>query len=82
MTAYKIISDKLPKLKGRYFYPIGNEVMLLANFTEGQLFYYAHVFHKLKEEGGLEEVELLEQTWLHPHLYKPIQDEVRKQLTK
>ena len=78
MTAYKCIDKDLSGFFGRLIYKHGNDAIVLANFTESQFFMSSYTLDRMIEQGKVEPVDLLEQRWIHPHLYKPLQLEVRK----
>jgi hypothetical protein len=76
MTAYKL-KDKYNRLDaGRLFYRLGTEVLLIATPTLPQEFFYVYQFDTMKRDGLVEEVDLLKEKWIHPHLYKPIKEEL------
>lgn len=75
MKAYKITENKNNVVKaGKIFVPVENQIVLLATPTEPQMFYDKWTFNKFKDSGSLLEVELEDERWIHPHLYKPIKD--------
>lgn len=73
MQAYKVgLSGTV-----RIIVPISQyEVLIAATPTIGQSFASAHWLERLKKEGEAVEVNLLDEKWVHPHLYKPIKDKV------
>ena len=59
---------------GRLIVKHGNEYVLLATPTKGTLFIGGWTVTSLQNKGVLEPVELSEEKWVHPHLYKPIRE--------
>lgn len=83
MLAYLILETQNDTLtKGRLFYKHNTQAMLLATPTQGQMFWLNSSFDKLLKEGKVQEVNLLDQRWIHPHLYAPIKKEVENLLLK
>ena len=82
MKAYKLISKYEHLDAGRILYKIGTEVLLIATPTKKQEFIYSNIINSLNAQGLLQEVDLLQETKIHPHLYKPIKKEVETMLTK
>lgn len=73
MTAYKIKESVNSLLeKGRLFCQFDTYTMLLATPTKPQMFYDGYGFQRMKIQGQVEEVELENEKWVIPHLYKPI----------
>lgn len=75
MKAYKIKTTINPLLEqGRLFFEVPNtgELLLIATPTEPQAFYSHYSFRNLQSQGMLDEVDLMNETKIHPHLYKPI----------
>ena len=68
--------------KGRIFCRYGTETILLATPTEGTKFIWGNILYQLENTGFIEEVELENEKWIHPHLYKPIKKEIYNLLTK
>lgn len=78
MKAYKLI-EKVNDVytKDRIFVKLENgSVILLGNFTQGQQFVYNMTITQLKEK--LIEIELEDEKWIHPHLYKPLKSIIVK----
>lgn len=76
MKAYKIKED-INKLltKDRLLMPWENQLLLLATPVEPQYF----ITNDLKRFAEkIEEVDLMQEKWVHPHLWKPIKAEVYK----
>lgn len=67
MQAYKITEG--PET-GRLMIPVGNETMLLATPTKEQQFISQGLFDRVPKI----EVNLEDEKWIHPHLYKPVKD--------
>jgi hypothetical protein len=62
---------------GRIMYMVGNQTLVIATPTEPQMFILNIVYNNAIKEKKGEEIDLLEERWLHPHLYKPIKNEVK-----
>lgn len=67
--------------KGRLLVKHGNDYVLLATPTKGTLFIGHWTVSSVKNQGLLEEVELSEEKWVHPHLYKPIRELFLKEIS-
>lgn len=82
MIAYKLKEASNGIEKDRMFYVLDTQVLLIATFTEPHRFTDTWSFNRLKEKGLLEEVDLLREVKIHPHLYKPIKELInnKKQL--
>lgn len=82
MIAYKLNSDAAGCKAGRYVTETNcngqNQLVLLGTPNLPQQVISTHDLSFIKVAST--EVDLLEETWLHPHLYKPVKDQV-KQLT-
>lgn len=74
MIAYKLKETQNQLEKGRLFFELDTQVVLIATCTEPQQFFFNYTFKRLKENGLLEEIDLLKETKIHPHLYKPIKE--------
>ena len=74
MKAYKLKSTINNLLeKGRLFFEMeSGEMLLIATPTEPQSFYSKYTFENLKSKDLVYEVDLLDETRIHPHLYKPV----------
>jgi hypothetical protein len=80
MQGYKIIDEKSP-LFGRIIYKINEyEVMILATPTIGHMRYGLHLLRSYIVANAVQEINLLEEKWIHPHLFKPVKDELIKLL--
>lgn len=82
MKAFKIKEEGTSVLKkGRILYELeSQEVLLVATPTLGQEFFSKDTFNRMKDKGLLYEVDLLDETTIHPHLYKPIKKLLKEQL--
>lgn len=79
MTAYKLTEDvinrfnnKIQYEKNRLLVRYGTEVILLATPTLGTKHIDSFSINTLSNQGILEEVELRDEKWILPHLYKPV----------
>ncbi len=72
MKAYKIGENDLNITTGRLFYQLENSTILLATPKEPTQFFSNFTFERLREKKLVQEVSLLEERWVHPHLYKPV----------
>jgi len=76
MKAYKIIEVENINF-GRILVRAGDyKIVLCATPTKAQEFYYSDVIWKMLSTGKCVLVELSEETWVHPHLFKPIKDQL------
>lgn len=80
MKAYKLIQD-LPVYGGkiqvnRILYLINNQIVVIATPTEPQTFISNFAFSKALHI----EIDLLQEKWIHPHLFKPIKNKVQELL--
>ena len=80
MKAYKLTQD-LPVYggkidTGRILYSINNQLLVLATPTEPHTFISNYSF----KQEFTEEIDLLEEKWIHPHLFKPIKNKVQELL--
>jgi hypothetical protein len=83
MTAYKCIDkESSGRMYDRLIYKYGNETIVLANFTDSQFFIGNYVLDRMIEKGKVEPVDLLEQQWIHPHLFLPLKKDVEKERNK
>lgn len=75
MKVFKLkdnVSDSISA--GRLIVKHGNEYVLLATPTKGTIFIGSWTVTSIKNKGLLEEVELADEKWVHPHLYKPVRE--------
>lgn len=71
---YKIIDAADKSLIGRYLIDLEEGVMVLATPTLPQHFTSRYNLQTSKSEP----LPLIEEKWLHPHLYKKIKQEISK----
>lgn len=72
MKAYKLKESINGYDKDRMFCNFGTLTLLLATPKEKQGFVYNSTVNTLNSKGLLEEFNLEDEKWIHPHLYKPI----------
>lgn len=82
MQAYKLKDDLYQLKAGRIFYELGTETLLVATPTISQSFFSTWSFNQMKHKNLVEEIDLLNEVKIHPHLYKPVKDLLNKQLGK
>lgn len=81
IKTYQVIEEGHP-YNGRMATKIGNQTILLANFTQKQEFIFNSTLESLVKSGKATEIDLEKQYWMHPHLYKPIKKEVYSKYEK
>lgn len=79
MTAYKIGQNDQNIREGRLFFELDNLTILLATPTLGTQFFSNFTFKKMQEKGIVTPVELEQEKWAHPHLYKPVRAKMTSQ---
>lgn len=82
MKAYRIKETEAKgPLEGRILVPIGTETILSATCTVPQAFYSSWTLDRMKQESSVDEIELKDEKWIHPHLHKRVKAELVKELT-
>lgn len=83
MKAYKVNKEYKDNYwsveKDRLFVKLGYDTILLATQTLPTKLVYGNILNGLKEKGYINEVELADETWVHPHLYKPVREIFNKE---
>ena len=82
MQAYKLKDDLYQLKAGRIFYGLGTETLLVATPTLPQSFFSTWSFDQMKRKDLLQEIDLLTEYKIHPHLYKPVKELLNTQLGK
>jgi hypothetical protein len=65
--------------QGRLLVKMSSEPIMLATPTQGTLFCGNYLFNTLQNKGLLEEVDLQNERWVHPHLHKSVRIEFEKE---
>ncbi len=76
MIAYKLSESFKESFynyeQGRLFVMHDGAAIMLATPTKPTVFCGNYIFSVLKSGNKFQEIELDKETWVHPHLYKPI----------
>lgn len=72
MKAYKLNTTVNTYEKGRILCEHGSQTILVATPSKPQSFAYNETLRHLQRSGQVDEIDLINEKWIHPHLFKPI----------
>lgn len=80
MKAYKLKESVNHYEKGRVFCNFETQTLLVATPTKPQAFIYNSTLSSLISKGLTEEILLEDEKKLFPHFYKPLREQILKEM--